>query len=947
MLQKYRPKTRLHTQIRLLNHSRAKLNYCQQSDSSTLRSIDLSAREPPRKADFPTNNNPHPVTIHFAILQIQDIRIIKNLAARQIPTLISKYSKHKKNRPIISVLLVLCYHINEFQYQYLFMAISKKKSEKKLPPLRPSFEEVLVCKKKENRPFIEILIEEPENIQHQGLGTLFGIFQIDDYSEDSSYIVNYLISIIKKEYFTRTNRGPIENFEAALHKANLALSKLASHENINWIGHIHAVCAVIEKNNLLLSQTGTATALLLRGKTLTEITEIQPEQAELNPLKTFQDVISGRIEKNDKLLLVTNEIFEIFSPEEIKRSALKFTKEKFLQFLKTATINELDQSAVLVIDVDEKEEELIAAPSKKTAELNAFSQKAFQKNPTVKTGAKKVESKEVQTEERRSLVQELKKESEDFVDDKTGHIYIKEQGAYSEPPTSSFEFPDLDPLKEKVSDWIAKTIHSTKKWIDRSILSLIQIVKKAKEKAFPTKTEKKVASLEARLEENIMAEKKAAIAGPEEKVESTPEDSGISSTIFQKSDQLISKFKEKIPIIKEKAPIVKEKFIDLIIILLRKPVRLLINFSALLSDKWKDLRTKEEIPTESKPKNTKTILQPPAQKNKTDDIYLDEKPFLEKIRPNFSRLIQITKKLNSQQRMYAILIAIVILVVPYWIAKWERNTLEKKPEPPVAEYVPPVKLPLESDKNIKRITNTQEIYPVAIKNLINLNGKIFAQKETEIVDLESKKTFPLPSEFQNPDLFLGMADLNLIFIIKNNQTTSLSPTTGKFLNNTLAFPEGGKIVDAKTYLTYIYLLDAANNQIYRVPRAEGGFGEKSAWMKDTIDLKNAKSMAINDNIFVLDGNEIIKLFKSKKQPFSIESTATPIAPDKLYSEQSLTNLYILDKNNSRIIKLDNNGLIIAQYYNTAIATVTAFAVNEETNLIYISTSGGVKSFQMN
>ena len=50
---------------------------------------------------------------------------------------------------------------------------------------------------------------------------------------------------------------------------------------------------------------------------------------------------------------------------------------------------------------------------------------------------------------------------------------------------------------------------------------------------------------------------------------------------------------------------------------------------------------------------------------------------------------------------------------------------------------------------------------------------------------------------------------------------------------------------------------------------------------------------------------------------------------------------------SRIIKLDNNGLIIAQYYNTAIATVTAFAVNEETNLIYISTSGGVKSFQMN
>ena len=131
--------------------------------------------------------------------------------------------------------------------------MAKRKLDKKIVSLKPNFQNILICKKKENRPFLEILIEEPENISRKNLGILVGIFQINDYSEDSSYIVNYLISVIKKEYFAKTNRGPVENFEAALHKANLALAGLATHENINWIGHINAVCAVIEKNNLLLS----------------------------------------------------------------------------------------------------------------------------------------------------------------------------------------------------------------------------------------------------------------------------------------------------------------------------------------------------------------------------------------------------------------------------------------------------------------------------------------------------------------------------------------------------------------------------------------------------------------------------------------------------------------------------------------------------------------------
>ena len=190
--------------------------------------------------------------------------------------------------------------------------MSRKNAEKKGGFLEPDFKNVLVCKSKEARPYLEIFIQEPENVFQQNLGTLFGIFEINDDSEDSSYVVNYLISIIKKEYFSQSKRGPIESFEAALHKANLALAKLAEHENVGWIGNFNAVSAVIEKNNVHLTQTGATHAFLLRAKTLVDLGEGEEPHEELNPLKTFQEVVSGRLEKQDKIILTTESLFNIF-----------------------------------------------------------------------------------------------------------------------------------------------------------------------------------------------------------------------------------------------------------------------------------------------------------------------------------------------------------------------------------------------------------------------------------------------------------------------------------------------------------------------------------------------------------------------------------------------------------------------------------------------------------
>jgi len=106
-------------------------------------------------------------------------------------------------------------------------------------------------------------------------------------------------------------------------------------------------------------------------------------------------------------------------------------------------------------------------------------------------------------------------------------------------------------------------------------------------------------------------------------------------------------------------------------------------------------------------------------------------------------------------------------------------------------------------------------------------------------------------------------------------------------------------------------------------------------------------MAINENLFLANGNEILKFFRGTKQDFSIEETTTPIKPYKIWTKRDNENLYILDKNNSRIIKLDKEGKIINQYYNAEIAQAQDFTVNEEKKIVYFSTQSKTFLFNLN
>jgi hypothetical protein len=797
--------------------------------------------------------------------------------------------------------------------------MSKKKPEKNNPYLEAVFKDVLVCKNSSLRPYIEIFTQAPENIANQNLGTIAGILEITDDSEDSSYIVNYIISVIKKEYCRKSKRGSIESFEAALNKANLALAKLAEHGSISWVGKINAAILVIEKNNIHLSLAGNARALLLRKGTLTDIGESSPKIEAPNPLKTFVDVVSGRLEKDDKFLITTEYIFDIFSLEELKRSALKFSTPEFIQFLKTALGNELERSAVLFIETleKEKENEIIVSPEKDEPEIteekkiNAFSQAAFSKTIAKKkeNGEEKSEAREIiKQEEKQTIINEAKdelaKKNGNFVDKKTGHIYIKEDSFLRE------EESKLESIKYNFSQYSQSFLSFSSK--------MIAARKERKEDLEKSLSEERPKS-DASLEENSR------------KFFSSSRDK--TKELFSKmnSDETKEKLKEK-----------SEKILQLIKRHFSAASSLIFRSALIVFEKTKSLLKQIREKSAREEKNASAFSAEPSQKQR-----LEISKIPGKIKPDFSAIKNIFGKFDSRQKVLAAGALFFLLIVPYFLSKID---FEKKDAPAEAEKTTEeVSVPLVNDKNVKRVASlNQDEFEAEILKVINLNGKIFVLTPEKIISADDKTESVFPENFSTLKTASAMDDLNFLFLLDSkNKVLSWSPANKQFEENQFSTPEKADLDFAQTFLTYLLVFDKNEKQVYRYPRVTGGFGEKSNRLDEPLNSNETVDMAVGENIFLAEKNAIYKFFQGRKESFDLEKTATPISIDKIHTREESQNLYILDKENARILKLDLSGNILSQFHHPEISSATDFTVSDNTNTIHFSKGKVLQSFLMN
>lgn len=697
-------------------------------------------------------------------------------------------------------------------------------------------------------PYLDIFKHYPENILLQPLGILTGFFKINDFGDESAYIVNFLSSLLKKEYYANPRRSIDNSFDSALRKVNLALSEIAKEGNINWLGKIEGVVCVLEKNNLHFSVCGSSKLLLIRNQMVTEISkDLSPEEIEPNPLKTFTNVSSGRLEKEDKIIVCSEDILNIFSLNEIKKGANRFPKEKFVQFIKTALTNKLEITGTIIIDLFEKKEEK-TTPRKKEAEIaNVFSEKTFEKKSPKIDNLKEILKKEDDTE---------------YTDGKTGHIYI--QGGKIEKKEknkgeifAAFWFS----AKEKLIDFYY--------WLKNK------------------------------------SRRKLLLAG---------------KSLVNLGKEIAEKIRQKMEETRRKRETEKREQME--------------------TTKGNDI-SKENIPELTQNQSGEKMEIPKK---------FEKFSIFSRFIPNLGRIKEIFSALGSRQKVYTILIIAVIFVLPLVFIKIQ-NSIKSKKEAAnqVQEKVPNEREILSQEKNIVFLESLNSVFQLKEARAITiLNDRLLTATPEKIISWkknEDPSEYLLPENYGKISAITPMEDLNLILIITDKKkVVSWSPASPTFTDNSIKFPENSEIKAAAAYLTYLYIADKNSSQIYRYPRAEGGFGSETEWLKESINFSDEISMAIDENVYIAENGQITKLFKGKIQPFMIEQSIKPFNADKIITKNGMESIYFIDKKQGRIFVHSKDGTLLRQYYNEDIKESNDFTIDETSKIAYIISKNGSISF---
>ncbi len=742
--------------------------------------------------------------------------------------------------------------------------------------------------------FIKIFRHESDNIAGASLGVLLGLFEIDDASEDSKYIVNFLFSVAKNEYFCNPRRGAMESFEAALHKINVALAEIVKHGNIGWLGKFHGNIAVLEKNSIHLSATGDGRIYLFRNGTLSHISEdlASPDAAE-HPIKTFVEISSGRLAPNDRLLFILPKIFTLLDEDTLERQARRMDRERFTQFLKTAMVNELDQSGALIVDIEEPTDPPSIPPEPE------------KQKPAIKSYFSEITFENKREESVATALSEDSSHSEmsqpDYIDSKTGHIYI--QGERTETPVEASRFAQYleaffhssQQLREHSQATARRLFH---RLFDRGKLLYFVSVERLKYAALACfkkyfrlpkrSTSSSIASVIPITVRNTSPVSEASSPSPV-----PPKNKNTSSTRF--------------------SPCIKQSFSQASNLLthraapsLRVALRIVGTFFH-------------------------TII-----RRLFFQVQRLGKVGIPRIHSLFRTLQSSFFSLSPKRRFILFSFCCIIGGILTWIV-----FLQKSTAPSATENTPSVvTTSAPSVRDQERTTldlppsQTSFTYPDTVAATY-LNDTLVIATRTTIEIPALNISAVLPVESGAIQSIAPMHDLRTLFILTDTgKLLAFTPTNRTFSENTLpSNPNSFSVLGA--YLTYLYALSANGTSLLRFPRAGGGFSEGVSWLKETLHPDSSASLAVNDMVYIFS-NHTLTQFSRGKAVRSFELPAIP--PDHLLmaTEPDNTLLVGLDTDNQRLIVWNTEGSLLNQHFGNQLSETKSIALHDHS--VAISTN---------
>lgn len=244
----------------------------------------------------------------------------------------------------------------------------------------------------EKKVIFESFCYEPENAYEKRQGSLFMLGELNNVTEKNQRFLKNLARVLKTRFYGSKSLFPEKSLKQSLKTANLFLQDITQKGDVTWISHLNfAILALtstsiktkngeIEKYKLNFTKVGNIKILLLRDGEVLDIGQnLEFKEIEPYPVKVFSNVVNGKLEKDDKILILTENLSQDFEENDIieKIANLTSVNEKtFNGIFKDAQ----KQGSGACILISLKNEESARLVTSKSLKKLIFKEKVFKNN---------------------------------------------------------------------------------------------------------------------------------------------------------------------------------------------------------------------------------------------------------------------------------------------------------------------------------------------------------------------------------------------------------------------------------------------------------------------------------------------------------------------------------------------------------------------------------------
>ena len=276
----------------------------------------------------------------------------------------------------------------------------------------------------------------------------------------------------------------------------------------------------------------------------------------------------------------------------------------------------------------------------------------------------------------------------------------------------------------------------------------------------------------------------------------------------------------------------------------------------------------------------------------------------------------------------------------------------------IEEWLGKVETGLKETEKTYQLTEAPLFFdPVFLKDKAFGDGLALAKEKLVILDKKNQTIYSLKIKEKSGQILAGGEELagsklvgihgDNVYVLAEEGIIELSVISGQLSVMIKKDEEWGELADLVAYRGNLYLLDK-KGVIIKYLRTDQGFAKRN-YLGPGVepDFSSASSMTIDGDVWVAIAGKVLKFSLGALKEFSVQGLEQPLGSRLLiYTDEECANVYLLDKENIRIVVLNKDGEYQAQYQWGKIGEANDLVVSEKEKKILVLVEGKIYGIEI-